>query len=112
MVSCLSVIKEAEQLGARSMSAVRNQEASARGSTSSVVISIGATASVRYREVVRSWEGPLWEVPLYMTSCNALLRYIDRFVLAQYSDIESKGSIHHYYANIYLVCGTQNDHCN
>ena len=21
--------------------------------------------SVRYREVVRSWEGPLWEVPLY-----------------------------------------------
>jgi len=22
-------------------------------------------ASVRYREVVRSWEGPLWEVPLY-----------------------------------------------
>ena len=33
--------------------------------TSSIVISIGATASVRYREVVRSWEGPLWEVPLY-----------------------------------------------
>jgi len=33
--------------------------------TSSVVISIGATARVRYREVVRSWEGPLWEVPLY-----------------------------------------------
>jgi len=32
--------------------------------TSSVVISIGATAHVRYREVVRSWEGPLWEVPL------------------------------------------------
>jgi len=32
--------------------------------TSSVVISIGATARVRYREVVRSWEGPLWEVPL------------------------------------------------
>ena len=32
--------------------------------TSSIVISIGATASVRYREVVRSWEGPLWEVPL------------------------------------------------
>ena len=35
--------------------------------TSSIVISIGATASVRYREVVRSWEGPLWEVPLYTT---------------------------------------------
>ena len=33
--------------------------------TSSIVISFGATASVRYREVVRSWEGPLWEVPLY-----------------------------------------------
>jgi len=34
--------------------------------TSSVVISIGATASVCYREV-RSWEGPsLWEVPLYL----------------------------------------------
>ena len=32
--------------------------------TNSVVISIGATASVHYREVVHSWEGPLWEVPL------------------------------------------------
>jgi len=38
--------------------------------TSSVVISIGATASVRYREVVRSWEGPLWEVPLYTEWCK------------------------------------------
>ena len=28
------------------------------------VLSIRAIASVRYREVVRSWEGPLWEVPL------------------------------------------------
>ena len=36
--------------------------------TSSVVISFGATASVRYREVVRSWEGPLLEVPLYNIS--------------------------------------------
>ena len=36
--------------------------------TSSIVISIGATASVRYTEVVRSWEGPLWEVPLYINS--------------------------------------------
>jgi len=27
---------------------------------------IGATTSVPYREVVRSWEGPLWEVPLYI----------------------------------------------
>ena len=33
---------------------------------SSIVISIGATASVRYREAVRSREGPLWEVPLYL----------------------------------------------
>ena len=33
--------------------------------TSSIVFSIRAIASVRYREVVRSWEGPLWEVPLY-----------------------------------------------
>ena len=32
---------------------------------STIVISIGATASVLYREVVRWWEGPLWEVPLY-----------------------------------------------
>ena len=30
-----------------------------------IVLSIGATASVLYREVVRWWEGPLWEVPLY-----------------------------------------------
>jgi len=30
--------------------------------TSSVVISIGATASVHNREVVCSWEGPLWEI--------------------------------------------------
>ena len=36
--------------------------------TGSIVISIGATASVRYREVVRSWEDPLWEVPLYIPS--------------------------------------------
>ena len=35
---------------------------------STIVISIGATASVLYREVVRWWEGPLWEVPL----CNPL----------------------------------------
>jgi len=39
--------------------------------TSSVVISIGAIASVRYREIVHSWEVLLWEVPLYtfMMSC-------------------------------------------
>ena len=36
--------------------------------TSTIVISIGATAGVRYREVVRWWEGPLWEVPLYKHS--------------------------------------------
>ena len=32
--------------------------------TSCIVFSIRAIASVRYREVVRSWEGPLWEAPL------------------------------------------------
>ena len=47
------------QLGACGLSAVQNQEVSARGRLiSSVVISIGAIASVCYREVVRSWEGP------------------------------------------------------
>ena len=35
---------------------------------SSVVISIGATASVRYREAVCSWEGSLWEVLLYTSN--------------------------------------------
>ncbi len=34
--------------------------------TSPIVIPIGATAGVLYREVVRWWEGPLWEVPLSM----------------------------------------------
>ena len=34
--------------------------------TSTIVISIGATAGVLYREDVRWWEGPLWEVPLYI----------------------------------------------
>ena len=33
--------------------------------TSSIVNSIGAIASVRYKEIVRRREGPLWEVPLY-----------------------------------------------
>ena len=33
--------------------------------TSAIVFSIGAIAGVLYREVVRWWEGPLWEVPLY-----------------------------------------------
>jgi len=41
-------------------------------SASSVVISIGATAGVHYREVVRSWEGPLWQVPLYMFTFSML----------------------------------------
>jgi len=44
--------------------------------TSSMVISIGATASVRYREVVRSWEGPLWEVPLYIKLCYDMWKII------------------------------------
>ena len=35
--------------------------------TSCIVFSIRAIASVRYREVVRSWEGPLWEAPLCKT---------------------------------------------
>ena len=39
--------------------------------TSSVVISFGATASVHYREVVRSWEGPLREVPLCCSTLRA-----------------------------------------
>ena len=30
-----------------------------------IVISIGVIASVLCIEVVRWWEGPLWEVPLY-----------------------------------------------
>ena len=39
--------------------------------TSSIVISIGAAVSLHHREVVRSWEGPLWEVPLYtITRCG------------------------------------------
>ena len=38
--------------------------------TSCIVVSIRAVASVRYREVVRSWEGPLLEVPLYTISLN------------------------------------------
>ena len=33
--------------------------------TSTIVISIGGTASVLYIEVFRWWEGPLWEVPLH-----------------------------------------------
>ena len=33
--------------------------------TSTIVISIGDTAGVLCREVVRRWEGPLSEVPLY-----------------------------------------------
>ena len=34
--------------------------------TSAVIFSIGATAGVLYREVVRWWEGQLREVPLYV----------------------------------------------
>ena len=33
--------------------------------TSHIVNSIGAIASVRYTEIARWREGPLWEVPLY-----------------------------------------------
>ena len=55
-------------LGARSLSAVRNREASASQrllSITSMVISICNTDSVRCREVVRFSEGPLSEVRLY-----------------------------------------------
>ena len=40
--------------------------------TSAIVFSIGATAGVLYREVVRWWEGPLWEVPLYVLDCEQI----------------------------------------
>ena len=36
-----------------------------RFTTSSIVNSISTIASVRYKEIVRWREGPLWEVPLY-----------------------------------------------
>ena len=32
---------------------------------SAIVFSIGATADVIYRDVVRWWEGALWKVPMY-----------------------------------------------
>ncbi len=44
--------------------------------TSCIVFSIRAIASVRYREVVRSWEGPLWEVPLYWMCCSGAIRLL------------------------------------
>ena len=34
--------------------------------------SIGAIAIVRYIVGVRSWEGPLWEVPLYLCAAEIL----------------------------------------
>ena len=40
--------------------------------TRTIVISIGATAGIHYREVVRWWEGPLWEVPLYIYTISQL----------------------------------------
>ena len=40
--------------------------------TSTIVISIGDTAGVLCREVVRRWEGPLSEVPLYMIISNSM----------------------------------------
>lgn len=57
------------QLGARSLSAVRNREWPLVGGclyTIAIVLSIGAMAIVRYREVIRWSEGPLWEVPLHL----------------------------------------------
>ena len=35
---------------------------------------IGTGNNVRYIEAVRSWEGPLIEVPLYMRVCILLLQ--------------------------------------
>ena len=65
MVSCLSIIRGTvvQSWSVGSTQLVRYPECPLVGgwlNTSSVVISFGATASVRYREVVRSWEGPLW----------------------------------------------------
>ena len=61
MVSCLSIIRGTVGIKKRLL-------VGGWLSTSSMVISIGTTASVCYREVVRLWEGPLWEVPLYSFS--------------------------------------------
>ena len=70
LCSCLSVIRGTvvQSWSVGSTQLVRYPECPLVGgwlNTSSVVISFGATASVHYREVVRSWEGLLWEVPLY-----------------------------------------------
>jgi len=70
VVSCLSIIRGTvvQSWSVGSTQLVRCPESRSVHlweDTSSVVISIGATASVCYREVVHSWEGPLWEVPLY-----------------------------------------------
>ena len=56
------------QLRACSLSAVRNRECPLVGGCLyiiAIVLSIGAMAIVRYREGIRWWEGPLWEVLLY-----------------------------------------------
>ena len=60
-------------LGVRILSAVRNQEASPVGGylcISTIVISISNTAFVRYREVVRFSESPLWKVPAHGQKCT------------------------------------------
>ena len=60
-------------LGVRILSAVRNQEASPVGGylcISTIVISILNTAFVRYREVVRFSESPLWKVPAHGQKCT------------------------------------------
>ena len=49
--------------------------------TSTIAISIGATAGVLYREVVRWWEGPLWEVPLYAVLVTYLIMHETIIVL-------------------------------
>ena len=73
---CEAIFCDVNQLGARGLSAVQNQESplvGGRFTTSSIVNSIGAVASVRYREIVSWWEGPLWEVPLYIHLCDSII---------------------------------------
>ena len=63
VASCLSVIRGSFQRTSAvgSMKFVRCPESI----NSTIVILIGATLGVLYREVVRWWEGPVWEVPQY-----------------------------------------------
>ena len=58
------------QLGARGLSGIKKRPlVGGWFTTSSIVNSISAIASVHYTEIVSWQEGPLWEVPLYTQSC-------------------------------------------